>query len=130
MFGQRVTPNQLAAAPASSTSGSNAPEPLLFSMIQHTNREEELLLQLLLARCRRQNFQGFPQQVEPFPNFKLQYQGSKSSEALMFVYHPRVVSYSELVKVFMDRLAATISQYKIKLFQDEKIPKPLKQKKE
>jgi peptide-methionine (S)-S-oxide reductase len=63
---------------------------------------------------------GYTQGLTQNPTYEEVSQGNtKHREALMVVYDPRVVSYSELVRVFMDRLAATISQYKIELFHDE-----------
>ena len=40
-------------------------------------------------------------------------------EAIMVVYDPSIVSYKRLTEVYMERLAATTSQYKIDPFQEE-----------
>jgi peptide-methionine (S)-S-oxide reductase len=40
-------------------------------------------------------------------------------EAIMVIYDPEVVPYQHLTRVFLERLAATTSQYKIELFREE-----------
>lgn len=63
---------------------------------------------------------GYTQGLKVNPTYEEVCQGdTKHREALMVIYDPRIVSYSELVTVFMDRLKATTSQYKVNLFEEE-----------
>lgn len=63
---------------------------------------------------------GYTQGVQVDPTYEDVCQGdTKHREAIVVVYDNRVVTYKELIKVFMERLAATVNQYKINLFNDD-----------
>lgn len=63
---------------------------------------------------------GYTQGVKIDPTYEDVCQGdTKHREAIVVVYDNRVVTYKELIAVFMERLAATINQYKINLFDDD-----------
>ena len=64
---------------------------------------------------------GYTQGCRANPSYEEVSSGkTKHREAIMVVYDPDIVSYSELVKIFMERLAITISQYKMehRIFQE------------
>ena len=63
---------------------------------------------------------GYTQGNKADPTYEDVCQGdTKHREAIVVVYDNRVVTYKELIKIFMDRLAATVNQYKVNLFDDE-----------
>jgi peptide-methionine (S)-S-oxide reductase len=63
---------------------------------------------------------GYSQGLKSNPTYEEVSQGdTKHREAITVVFDTRIVSYRELVNVFMKRLAATVSQYKIELFEEE-----------
>jgi peptide-methionine (S)-S-oxide reductase len=56
---------------------------------------------------------GYTQGVKDDPTYEEVCKGdTKHREAIVVVFDSRVVSYKELIKVFMERLAATVNQYK------------------
>ena len=63
---------------------------------------------------------GYTQGITDDPTYEEVCEGkTQHREAILVIYYPEVVSYEELVKVFIKRLAVTASQYKIELFKDE-----------
>lgn len=63
---------------------------------------------------------GYTQGVVRDPSYEEVCQGStRHRESVMVVYDSRVTSYQELLKVYWERLAATVSQYKIDPFAEE-----------
>lgn len=64
---------------------------------------------------------GYTQGVKDDPTYEEVCKGdTKHREAVVVVFDSRVVSYNTLIKVFMERLAATMNQYKkIDLFDEE-----------
>lgn len=64
---------------------------------------------------------GYTQGIKVDPTYEEVCQGTtQHREALMVVYDTRVVSYDELIQVFMDRLASTLNQYQVgNLFDEE-----------
>ena len=63
---------------------------------------------------------GYTQGLKKDPTYEEVCQGdTKHREAIMVVYDPRVVTYEELLKTFLERLRITIAQYKINLFEVE-----------
>lgn len=63
---------------------------------------------------------GYTQGISFDPTYEEVCKGNtQHREAVMVIYDPRVVSYKELLLVYMERLAATTSQYKIELFEEE-----------
>lgn len=63
---------------------------------------------------------GYTQGIKEDPTYEQVSSGTtQHREAILVVYDPSIVSYRELTAVFMERLAATTSQYKIELFRDE-----------
>jgi peptide-methionine (S)-S-oxide reductase len=63
---------------------------------------------------------GYTQGIKLDPTYEEVCLGNtQHREAVMVIYDPRVVSYKELLVVYMERLAATTSQYKIELFKEE-----------
>ena len=64
---------------------------------------------------------GYTQGVKADPTYEeVCNGGTRHREAVLVVFDNRVVSYSDLIHVFMERLAATINQYKqIDLFDEQ-----------
>jgi peptide-methionine (S)-S-oxide reductase len=63
---------------------------------------------------------GYTQGVVTDPSYEEVCRGStRHREAVMVVYDSRVVSYQDIVNVYWERLAATVSQYKIDPFAEE-----------
>jgi len=63
---------------------------------------------------------GYTQGATKNPTYETVCQGdSKHREAILVVYDSRVVSYEELVELFMARLKITSSQYKLNIFEED-----------
>ena len=63
---------------------------------------------------------GYTQGIVPDPSYQEVCQGNtKHREAVMVVYDSRVVSYEKILAVYMERVAATESQYTVDLFAEE-----------
>jgi len=63
---------------------------------------------------------GYTQGVKVNPTYDEVCKGeTQHREAVLVTFDPTVVSYRELIKVFMDRLLATKNQYRVNIFDDE-----------
>lgn len=63
---------------------------------------------------------GYTQGVKVNPTYEEVCEGgTQHREAILVTYDTRVVTYRELIKLFMERLAITINQYKMNLFDSD-----------